>query len=505
MKAIYVRQSVVKEDSISLDTQVEYCKKELKQGEQCKIYKDQKSGKDTNREAFQDMITDIEEGIIDTVIVYKIDRISRSVYDFGNIMRKFEKHKVEFISVNEKFDTTTPMGQAMLQIVMVFAELERKTIQMRIVDNYYARGKEGRYLGGKPPYGFDKQDILMGGKKTYQYIENHEQSELVKEIFQRYYEDINASLGSICQWINEEDVYKTARGNGWGTNTVARIIRNPAYTFATAEVYLYLKEKGSIMNNDIEDFIGENGLYKYTEGGYGRNTDRDNPSPSYITIAPHTPFIPADIWLACNLKADGNIQVKNTGKGTHTWLSGLMKCGYCGLATVVANRQDGNHKLICGGKKRHSCEGVSNDITVRMVENYVEPLLLDHLRNELAKSLSADSEVDTPNTRELNKLNIELVKVNQEIDNLVEVVASAGAKVAKIYNDKISKLDLARERITKDILALKVGEGVILSPERIQECIEGWSSYSFEKKKDIGKLFIKVITITNDEIQLIFN
>ena len=261
MKAIYVRQSIVKEDSISLDTQVEYCKRELKDGEDFKVYRDQKSGKDTNREQFQDMIEDIKAGLIDTVIVYKIDRISRSVYDFGNIMRTFEKYKVEFISVNEKFDTTTPMGQAMLQIVMVFAELERKTIQMRIIDNYYARAKEGRYLGGKPPYGYDKEKILMGGKKTYQYIENIEQSELVKSLFEMYYNDNDTSFGKMAQWINTDTDYKTSRGNEWSSNTISRIIRNPAYTYATAEIYLYLKEKGYIMNNEVEDYLGESGLY----------------------------------------------------------------------------------------------------------------------------------------------------------------------------------------------------------------------------------------------------
>lgn len=505
MKALYVRQSVVKEDSISLDTQVEYCKKELKEGEQYKVYRDQKSGKDTHREEFQDMLKDIEDGLIDTVIVYKIDRISRSVYDFGNIMREFEKHKVEFISVNEKFDTTTPMGQAMLQIVMVFAELERKTIQLRIVDNYYARGKEGRYLGGKPPYGFNKEEISMAGKKTYQYIEAIEQSELVKEIFARYSEDINSSFGILAQWINQADTYKTARGNFWSTNTISRIIRNPAYIYATAEVYLYLKEKGCIMNNDIEDFIGEFGLYKYTEGGKERKIDTNNPPDTYVTVAPHKPFIPADIWLACNIKADGNVQIKNSGKGTYTWLSGLLKCGYCGLATTVATRTDNNHKLICNGKKRHSCEGVSTDITLKIVEDYVEPLLLEHLEKELSKSLSTNTENENPNSKALNSLNIELIKVNTEIDNLVEVVASVGAKIAKIYNEKIEKLDKVRERITKDILSLKVNNSNILSPEKIQECIEQWNDYTFEKKKDIAHLFIKVITITNNEIQIIFN
>lgn len=505
MKAIYVRQSIVKEDSISLDTQVEYCKRELKDGEDFKVYRDQKSGKDTNREQFQDMIEDIKAGLIDTVIVYKIDRISRSVYDFGNIMRTFEMYKVEFISVNEKFDTTTPMGQAMLQIVMVFAELERKTIQMRIIDNYYARAKEGRYLGGKPPYGYDKEKILMGGKKTYQYIENIEQSELVKSLFEMYYNGNDTSFGKMAQWINTDTDYKTSRGNEWSSNTISRIIRNPAYTYATAEIYLYLKEKGYIMNNEVEDYLGENGLYWYTPGGRENKKDEENPAPTYITVAPHTPFIDADIWLACQIKADENVQIKNSGKGTYSWLSGLMKCGYCGLAATVATRKDGDHKLICNGKKRHSCNGISTSILLKEVEAHVEVQLLQHLQNKIANSLTGISENENVDNKDLNKLNIELIKVNKEIDNLVEVVATAGVSVAKHYNAKIEKLDKVRERVTKQIISLKVDNKATLSVEQIQECVDNWDNYDFDRKKEIAQLFIKVVTITDDEIQIIFN
>lgn len=75
--------------------------------------------------------------------MYKLDRISRSTLDFANIINVFKKHDVEFISSTEKFDTSTPIGKAMLNIIMVFAELERETIQKRIKDNYYARGKKG--------------------------------------------------------------------------------------------------------------------------------------------------------------------------------------------------------------------------------------------------------------------------------------------------------------------------------------------------------------------------
>ncbi len=505
MKAIYVRQSIVKEDSISLDTQVDYCKREVKEGENFKVYSDSKSGKDTNREQFQEMIEDIKAGLIDTVIVYKIDRISRSTYDFGNIMRTFDKYKVEFISVNEKFDTTTPMGQAMLQVVMVFAELERKTIQMRIIDNYYARAKEGRYLGGKPPFGYGKEKIIMNGKKTYQYNEDIEQSELVKSLFKMYYNDDDTSFGKMAKWINTDTDYKTTRGNDWSSNTISRIIRNPAYTFATAEVYLYLKKKGYILNNEVEDYIGENGLYWYTPGGRENKKDEDNPSSTYITVAPHTPFIDADLWLACQLKADENVQIKNSGKGTYSWLSGLMKCGYCGLAATVATRKKGEHKLICNGKKRHSCSGISTSILLQEVEDHVEVQLLQHLQNKIANSLTGISENENTDSKELNKLNIELIKVNQEIDNLVEAVATSGAAVAKHYNTKIEKLDKVSARITKEILVLKVDNKESLSTAQIQECIDKWNIYDFDRKKGIAQLFIKVVTITNNEIQIIFN
>lgn len=87
----------------------------------------------------------------------------------------------------------------------------------------------------------------------------------------------------------------------------------------------------------------------------------------------------------------------------------------------------------------------------------------------------------------------------------MEAVATAGAAVATHYNSKIEKLDKVKERISQEILSLKTGSKSILSPEEIQDCIDKWGLYSFEKKKTIAKLFIKVITITDDEIQIIFN
>ena len=152
MDAIYARQSVDKKDSISIETQIDLCKRELLPGSKVAIYLDKGySGGSMNRPEFQRLLEDVKSGKITRIITYRLDRISRSVLDFANLIDLFEKYGVTFNSTQEKFDTSTPMGKAMLNITMVFAQLERETIQQRIRDNYYARGEKGMYLGGPPP------------------------------------------------------------------------------------------------------------------------------------------------------------------------------------------------------------------------------------------------------------------------------------------------------------------------------------------------------------------
>lgn len=152
MNAIYARQSVDRADSISIESQIEFCQYEMR-GEQYKVYTDRGySGKNTDRPAFAEMMNDIESGVIGKVVVYKLDRISRSILDFSNMMEKFGKHRVEFVSTTEKFDTSSPMGRAMLNICIVFAQLERETIQKRVADAYYSRSQKSFYMGGRVPY-----------------------------------------------------------------------------------------------------------------------------------------------------------------------------------------------------------------------------------------------------------------------------------------------------------------------------------------------------------------
>lgn len=150
--AIYTRQSVDRADSISIESQMEFCQYETRGGEY-RYYSDRGfSGKNTDRPDFQRMMNDIKNGEIKRVIVYKLDRISRSILDFTSMMEEFHKYGVEFVSTTKKFDTSSPMGRAMLNICIVFAQLERETIQKRVADAYASRSKHGFFMGGPVPY-----------------------------------------------------------------------------------------------------------------------------------------------------------------------------------------------------------------------------------------------------------------------------------------------------------------------------------------------------------------
>lgn len=165
MIAIYARQSKDKKDSISIETQIEFCKREV-YGEDFKTYEDKGfTGANINRPDFQELMKDIKDGLITKVIVYRLDRISRSILNFTSMMEIFNKYNVEFVSCTEKLDTTTPAGRMVVNILIVFAQYERESTQQRITDNYYERAKLGVFLGGNTPYGYDSTVTKIMNKK----------------------------------------------------------------------------------------------------------------------------------------------------------------------------------------------------------------------------------------------------------------------------------------------------------------------------------------------------
>lgn len=130
--ALYARKSIERENSISCETQLEYCKSVIKPEERLEktveFVDNGYSGVNVDRDGFQKMMREVEKGKISKIIVYRLDRISRSLSDFVNILNTLKEHNVEFISSQESFDTSSPYGEMIVKILMIFAEFERKSI-----------------------------------------------------------------------------------------------------------------------------------------------------------------------------------------------------------------------------------------------------------------------------------------------------------------------------------------------------------------------------------------
>ncbi|MBV9198547.1 MAG: recombinase family protein, partial [Alphaproteobacteria bacterium] len=142
------------------------------------------SGATMDRPALQQLLADIAAGRVDTVVVYKIDRLTRSLTDFTKIVEILDARSASFVSVTQQFNTTTSMGRLTLNVLLSFAQFEREVIGERIRDKIAASKRKGMWMGGVPPLGYrveDRKLFLIGGE-----------AEIVRSIFRRY-----AELGSV--------------------------------------------------------------------------------------------------------------------------------------------------------------------------------------------------------------------------------------------------------------------------------------------------------------------
>jgi DNA invertase Pin-like site-specific DNA recombinase len=138
------------------------------------------SGGNMERPGLRRLMVDIEQGLIDTVVVYKIDRLTRSLADFSKMVEVFERAGVSFVSVTQQFNTTTSMGRLMLNVLLSFAQFEREVTGERIRDKITASKRKGMWMGGVPPLGYDVKDRRL--------VPNEREAKVIRHIFKRFVE-----------------------------------------------------------------------------------------------------------------------------------------------------------------------------------------------------------------------------------------------------------------------------------------------------------------------------
>jgi site-specific DNA recombinase len=203
------------------------------------------SGGTLDRPALKQLIRDIEAGLIDVIVVYKIDRLSRSLMDFARLVEVFDRNNVTFVSVTQSFNTTTSMGRLTLNILLSFAQFEREVIGERIRDKFAASRKRGMWMGGFVPMGYDVKDRKL--------VVNEAEAATVRMIFDRF-----AALGSasiLARALQSEDV-RNKRGK--------RIDKGFIYKLFGSRVYLgeavhkgtsYPGEHDAIISQDLWDRV----------------------------------------------------------------------------------------------------------------------------------------------------------------------------------------------------------------------------------------------------------
>ncbi|HEV2293855.1 MAG TPA: recombinase family protein [Tepidisphaeraceae bacterium] len=190
------------------------------------------SGGNMERPALKRLLTDIEAGRVDCVVVYKVDRLSRSLMDFARIMQVFDANKVSFVSVTQAFNTTHSMGRLTLNILLSFAQFEREIISERTRDKIAAARRKGKWSGGKPLLGYDILSLPTGAKL----VVNEDEAHRVRQIYELYlkHHALIPTLKEITSrgWTNKRWI--TRKGGDWGgkpfdKGTLYKLLTSPTY------------------------------------------------------------------------------------------------------------------------------------------------------------------------------------------------------------------------------------------------------------------------------------
>ena len=245
------------------------------------------SGGNMNRPALRELLADIEAGLVDTVVVYKIDRLSRSLGDFTDLSKLFERHGVAFVSVTQQIDTSNAAGRMMLNVLMSFAQFEREMTSDRIRDKIYATRKKGLWSGGTVPLGYRLADRRL--------VVDELTAPIVRFVYSRFAETGSARQVS-CELQRRFGPRQAKRAGShdesWRMTHVYRLLRNPIYK----------------------------GVIEHKASG-----------SSFPGL--HEPLVDASLWEDCRRILDESAgRQPSAHRETAAVLKGLVRCGHCGSA-----------------------------------------------------------------------------------------------------------------------------------------------------------------------------
>ena len=459
--ALYPRVSGhEQEDNYSIPEQIERMKKycEAKDWMIYKIYTDSGfSGSNLERPGLQALIKDAETGMFDMVLVYKLDRLSRSQKDTLFLIEDvFDKHNVFFTSITENFDTSTPTGKAFLGILAVFAQFEREQIRERTMIGKDSRAKEGKWHGGSTvPIGYDYTDGLL--------IQNDYEVMQIKEIADLFLK--RTPVRTIATLVTEKG-YRHKHGE-WDAKTIRRVLSNPLNI-------------GLIKNRD-----------KWYKGIHKAIFDKKTYD---------------DIMAIMNERKE---KYGTTYKPYSSLLGGILYCKHCGGKYARQGNGNGLYYYSCYSRNKSQKKMIKDPNCKN--KNY-RMLDLDFKVISAITQLSIDTEYieQMKNEKPVNNVGEKIKAINAEIEGITSQISnlmnlySLGNMPIEDINKNISALDETRTALKKELDSLEIPdteeEGMTVEQIQTLASLLNNKDLTLEDKRNIVQSLIYYIEIDNENV-----
>lgn len=356
---IYSRKSVYTGRGESVENQVELCRQYLEsrfpsERRELVIYEDEGfSAKNTDRPQFQRMLRALRREKPDYLVCYRLDRVSRNVSDFAGLIEELLRLGVSFLCIREEFDTSKPMGKAMMYIASVFAQLERETIAERVRDNMRLLARDGRWLGGTPPTGFRAE------REQYIGPDGRPRTACALQVIEREAETVCRIYRLFLSGMGLVTV-AAALGGRYTPQGVREILRNPVYCAADSAARAYFLQRGADVCFSEEECGPERGILPYNRrGGRGGGPARQPVEAWIIARGAHRALISGERWVAAQRRLSDTLPDSARPAKQHNGyalLSGLLRCGRCGEKLFAKPRgREGKFDYICAGKLAGGC------------------------------------------------------------------------------------------------------------------------------------------------------
>lgn len=534
---IYARKSKFTKQSESIETQIEKCKDYISLSLSDKIaeddievyYDEGWSGKNLNRPKFMEMDKRIENGECGYVIVYRLDRISRSVADFSNLLSKFDKKGVSFISVTEQFDTTSSTGQLMMVITSAFAEFERRIIAERVRDNMHKLAENGRWLGGTTSLGFSSEKVKNSShvdwddneeRIEYKLIPIKDEINTVKLIYKKFLE--LQALHKLDTFLLNSDI-KTRNGKEFSDRTLKDILTNPVYCTADKAAYEYFKEKDC-------DLCVKDGALERSMGfmPYNRTQSDDkrtkNPMSEWIiAVGKHEGIISGEDWVKVQRILERNTDKSwRKSKNPVALLSGVLRCS-CGSYMRPKNNRpnkDGEQSFayMCELKdrsKKQKCS--SNNLSGGTADKIICDLLLNYevpsnpLNSQLETLRCKLKTVDETNQREIGRLQKQINEQETAKKNLFDFISRTSDKTLQAEAEqKLKECNRTIKALESEIEKLENADELkekytaeFLSAESILKTFKSnFDTLSTAEKRDLIRGLFESITWNGENLSV---